>query len=172
MRKNFRLNLDQVSLVLVSGVYFRNSMYALWRSSLWIKFHEIVFVTDHDLKSNIGGICIVKTNGFALNSIEAYSEFCVYKLHGVVNGKFALIVQADGYVINPHSWTSEFLNYDYIGAPWPLTDSAYIDPFGNHQRVGNGGFSLRSKKLLQTPLTNAITWNVNEGNYYKHMNVG
>jgi hypothetical protein len=38
----------------------------------------------------------------------------------------------------------EFLQYDYIGAPWWYNDEC---------NVGNGGFSLRSKKL-QTILQN------------------
>ena len=48
-----------------------------------------------------------------------------------------LVVQHDGYVINPQMWTDEFLKYDYIGAPW----STGV--------VGNGGFSLRSKRCMQ-----------------------
>ena len=48
---------------------------------------------------------------------------------------FDLIVQWDGYACNPEAWTDEFLNYDYIGATW------------DDGVVGNGGFSLRSKKL-------------------------
>ena len=50
-----------------------------------------------------------------------------------------LICQWDGYILNPSAWKEEFLNYDYIGAPW-----AFDDP----EAVGNGGFSLRSTKLM------------------------
>ena len=53
-----------------------------------------------------------------------------------------------------------------------LSESAYIDPFGNHQRVGNGGFSLRSKRLLDVPNMGQVVWEVNKGEFYKHMNVG
>jgi hypothetical protein len=62
------------------------------------------------------------------------------------------------------------LEYDYIGAPWEYNENAYIDPFGNHQRVGNGGFSLRSKKLLDVPKKEHVEWDVNRGDFYKHMN--
>jgi len=37
-------------------------------------------------------------------------------------------------------WQSDFLAYDYIGAVWPQYDDGHT--------VGNGGFSLRSRKLL------------------------
>jgi hypothetical protein len=36
-------------------------------------------------------------------------------------------------------WTDEYMKYDYIGAPWWR---------GIESNVGNGGFSLRSKRLL------------------------
>ena len=35
----------------------------------------------------------------------------------------------------------EFLKYDYIGAPWPQFEM---------RNVGNGGFSLRSKRLIES----------------------
>ena len=40
-----------------------------------------------------------------------------------------------------------FLNYDYIGAPWPKEWEKIMD---RPSRVGNGGFSLRSKKIMET----------------------
>jgi hypothetical protein len=36
-------------------------------------------------------------------------------------------------------WSDDFYRFDYIGAPW----------WGGKPSVGNGGFSLRSKKLLR-----------------------
>jgi hypothetical protein len=73
-----------------------------------------------------------------------------------------LIVQYDGYIINPDKWKDEFLNFDYIGAPWSKpheSDRIFArDPFGNLQRVGNGGFSLRSKKLLDLAKKLNLKW--------------
>src|ERR1700687_3454326 len=43
-------------------------------------------------------------------------------------------------LITPAAWREEFLGCDYIGAQWFWHDDA--------MRVGNGGFSLRSRKLL------------------------
>lgn len=53
---------------------------------------------------------------------------------------FNLVIQWDGYPCNLEAWTDEFLKYDYIGAVWPWTA----------EKVGNGGFSLRSRKLLDS----------------------
>ena len=61
--------------------------------------------------------------------LEGYSEFVIRELHKYVDTSHCLLVQWDGYVLNPKSWLPQFLDYDYIGAPW------------NGNVVGNGGFS-------------------------------
>jgi len=76
-----------------------------------------------------------------IESREAYSLYLQTKLTNSIFTKFALIIQWDGYVLNPSTWSEEFLEYDYIGAPWPQ----FVSPLS----VGNGGFSLRSKRLLE-----------------------
>jgi Protein of unknown function (DUF5672) len=73
-------------------------------------------------------------------SIEEYSEFMMKELDKYVQTSHVLVIQHDGFILNPHSWDDEFLQYDYIGAPWCYTDGL---------NVGNGGFSLRSKKMLK-----------------------
>jgi hypothetical protein len=55
---------------------------------------------------------------------------------------FCLCVQHDGWILNPERWTDEFLAWDFIGAPWPLS-------LGSQVRVGNSGLSLRSKAFCQ-----------------------
>jgi hypothetical protein len=40
----------------------------------------------------------------------------------------------------------------------PIDDYSYRDAFGNIVRVGNGGFSLRSKKLLKLPTDLNLEW--------------
>jgi hypothetical protein len=74
-----------------------------------------------------------------VDSIEKYSHFLVKKLHEYVDTEHVLVIQYDGFILNPEAWTDDFLRYDYIGAPWWYEDE---------NNVGNGGFSLRSKKLL------------------------
>lgn len=65
-----------------------------------------------------------------------------------VQTDFAIFCQWDGFAINPKLWTDEFLNYDYIGAPW----ANVWNPDHPERRVGCGGFSLRSKKWLDACL--------------------
>ena len=104
----------------------------------------------------------------SLTNIDEYNYYILYELYKHVNTDYVLIVQDHAFIINPDSWMDEFYDYDYIGAPWPIRDRAYITPFGEHQRVGNGGFSLRSKKLLEVPLHTSIPFKVAEQpNFYK-----
>ena len=80
---------------------------------------------------------------------NGYNVFMMRELHKYFSTPYILIFQFDGFIINPESWEDEFLNYDYIGAPWPVN---YFDnvPILSYNRVGNSGFSLRSKKFTET----------------------
>ena len=56
---------------------------------------------------------------------------------------FLLHIEVDGFPVNFHHWNPVFLNYDFIGAPWP----AKILERGRTNRVGNGGCSLQSRRF-------------------------
>jgi len=72
-----------------------------------------------------------------------YARYSVEKFNDHIDTDYCINVQEDGGIINPDLWMDAFLEYDYIGAPWLNNPS-----FSN--LVGNGGFSLRSKKFLET----------------------
>ena len=95
-----------------------------------------------------------------------WSYKIVYELNEYIETDFALLVHADGFVVNPSSWRDEFLDYDYIGAPWPLPadDFSYRDIHGNVVRVGNS-VSLRSKRLLELPTKLKLPWEPYHGFY-------
>ena len=84
-----------------------------------------------------------------IKNYNDYNYYVIYHLHEHVDTSHCLLVQPDGFVLFPDKWDDEWLKYDYIGAPWAYVEDAYIDPFGRHWRVGNGGFSLRSKAFLK-----------------------
>jgi hypothetical protein len=83
-----------------------------------------------------------------LRSIEAYSTYVLKSLAPLIKTSHVLIVQWDGFVLHPAAWSDEFLSFDYIGAPW----NHIPEPCS----VGNGGFSLRSLRLLQALESPAI----------------
>jgi hypothetical protein len=76
-----------------------------------------------------------------LDSRRDYSRFMLRDLADHIATSHALCVQWDGFVVNGAAWQDRFLDYDYIGAVWPH--------FSDGHRVGNGGFSLRSRRLLK-----------------------
>ena len=96
---------------------------------------------------------------------ELYSAFITHRLADVVHTDFALVVQADGYALHSDKWDPEFLEYDYIGAPWPsrIVDDPYC-------RVGNGGFSLRSHRLMEATRKLAGIGDTNEDVWIAQVN--
>ena len=84
----------------------------------------------------------------SLRSRAEYCRFVVTRLGAFTTRKFNLLVQWDGFVVQPSAWCPEFLKYDYIGARWPW--------YRDGMDVGNSGFCLRSKKLLDRISTAAL----------------
>ena len=80
-----------------------------------------------------------------IKSTEEYSTFIIKELANYFDTEHVLVAQWDGFVWNPDLWEDNFLKYDYIGAPWP--DCCILPGIPKHFNVGNGGFSIRSKKL-------------------------
>lgn len=165
------LDLPQVTLVCITGVNYPASIFALNRSMRKIKFADVLLIGAQRPNKISPGIRFEKAHRTKLDSIDEYSKYCIYSLWRHIRTPHVLIVQADGYVLHPEAWRDNFLEFDYIGAPWRISETSYIDPFNNHIRVGNGGFSLRSKKLLEVASKKDVPWEVNTGDFYKHMNL-
>lgn len=81
--------------------------------------------------------------------LPEYNKFMLIDLFRYVREERVMIVQHDGFIVNPNAWLPEMLNYDYIGAVWPV-------PRPQVCRVGNGGFSIRSHRL-QEAVSKAVT---------------
>ncbi|HEX5128582.1 MAG TPA: DUF5672 family protein [Usitatibacter sp.] len=77
----------------------------------------------------------------AIASSREYSHFVMKELAGHLATDFVQLVQWDGYVMRGEAWDDHFLDYDYIGARWWFREPG--------RDVGNGGFSLRSRRLLE-----------------------
>jgi len=156
--------LENVTIVSVAGVNPVESLNAIKHSLSEIGFAEAKLITPH--KINDSEVEIV--NCSPLN-YEQYNYFIIYELFKYINTDFALIVQNDGYVINGNQWKSSFLDFDYVGAIWPMPHDSfsYKDSDGDLYRVGNGGFSLRSKKLLSLASHLNLEWKEYYGNYHE-----
>jgi len=128
--------LDRVTLCCVDCVNHDLALAALDQCVQKCSFARALFVTDRTIAFD--GIDTVRIP--TLDSRDAYSHFVIKELGRCIDTDFVLLIQWDGYVLNGEAWSDEFLDYDYIGAKWPWHRDGHT--------VGNGGFSLRSKRLL------------------------
>lgn len=136
-----KINLNNITLVSIDGANPDKALKALQYSMKNINFADaklLSHIRPNNIPDTIKFIEIEKLTH------ESYSPFILQQLYKYVDTDFCLTIHDDGFVINPHLWDDNFLNYDYIGAPWFHT----IPYYGQKYRVGNGGFSLRSKKLI------------------------
>ena len=83
-----------------------------------------------------------------IKTTKDYSDLLLTGLRQYIAGTHALIIQWDSFILHPELWTDDYLQYDYIGAVWPHHPDT---------PVGNGGFSLRSVKLLEALESPTIT---------------
>lgn len=84
---------------------------------------------------------------------DDYNHLVYKQLNNIIATDHVLVIQYDGFATNKNFWTDEFLEYDYIGAPLNALNPCISWDLGDRRKykwfVGNGGFSLRSKKLLE-----------------------
>lgn len=174
MKGNYNLReLDTVTLVAVSSNKIEGTIEALLKSMCGIKYREAILITHQKPENLPDGITFKQCD--PITSHYEYNRFMIYDLTKYINTNFALVVQYDGYVLRPDKWNDTFLDYDYIGAPWQK--NIHYTKEGINVRVGNGGFSLRSKKVmnifneLNLPFTDDGTGFFNEDgmicNYYR-----
>jgi len=144
---NNKKELDTVTLLGIDCVNIERLALAMDICQQEFEFADVKILTS--LKSDHKNVVPINP----INSLEEYSKFVISELDDYVQTPHVLVVQYDGFILNPEQWTDEFLNYDYIGAPWLVADwSVNNFDFPEELRgklvVGNGGFSLRSKKML------------------------
>lgn len=162
------LKLKNVTLICVDGIgKSEDAIKSIEASTLNIKYEKVLLITaDKNIQSN-NNIEVKHINKITWGE---YNEFIINQLTEYFDTDYVLLTQDDGYVSNDMMWSDEFFNYDYIGAPWPIDlvelilknlgkqKGTHGEPFKknipiikdynpNNYRIGNGGFSFRSKKL-------------------------
>lgn len=142
------LDLPQITLIALTGKDFEGHKKAIDESCKDINFGGVKLIYD-----------------YKLTSIDLWNKAIIYELHNYVDTDFALLIHADGYVRDASEWRSRFLEYDYIGAPWPLPidNFSYRDELGEIVRVGNS-VSLRSKRIMELPTKLELEWRPFFGN--------
>lgn len=136
-----RRALPQVTLVAVDTRSPVLAAQALARCMQGIDFARVVLFTQGAPVVPPG---IELCDSGPVRSGADYSRFVLRRLPAEVTSSHVLVAQWDGFVLDPAAWRDDFLDWDYVGAPW-------ADRRGDAS-VGNGGFSLRSQRLLQAGL--------------------
>jgi hypothetical protein len=137
-----RLLLPKVTVAIVDCVAYKPARRVLQHCINLCEFADAKIFTHEipEAKDDPYAVFVDK-----IASKQAYSHFLVKKLADYVKTDFILIVQTDGFIVNVDKWTDRFLEYDYIGSPWH--HSQLQKDMNPEHRVGNGGFSLRSRRL-------------------------
>jgi hypothetical protein len=133
------LNLSNVTLLCVETRDPELAHWAIDRCLAGTHFAKVVLITNIDLVKNKRAD-IEYAQALTIKSTKDYSDLLLTGIDQYVEGTHVLVIQWDSFITHPNLWRNEFLDYDYIGPVWP-----------HHPEtpVGNGGFSLRSVKLLQ-----------------------
>ena len=166
-----RGKIPEVTLLILADITIPEATYAINYSCKDIEWGNAKFLGSKGRPEGLREE-VTYEETYPIQNINDFNYYCIYNLGNHVETSHALLIHPDGYVIRPWLWDNAWLEYDYIGAPWRDDPNAFLDPWGRNQRVGNGGFSLRSKRLLDVPKNVEVPWEVNEGDFYKHMNAG
>jgi hypothetical protein len=156
-----KLNLNRVTAICIDGREISDLLLERYKTILEFMTSSVDFGSIKFIGTRNPSVAGVEFKEIPKMGIIDYSKFCLFKLSDQVETDFCLLFQDDGFVLNPNLWNDLFYNYDYIGSPWPL----YMGWPKEGEQVGNGGFSLRSKKLLELTKTFTEHWTQNEDTY-------
>jgi hypothetical protein len=135
-------NLNTTTLLIVDCMNPERAIKVVERCKSLCDFAAIKFLTHFDTDYEH------KVEIQPIKSLVQYSIFMLKKVHEYVDTKHLLIIQRDGWILNPQTWNPSWVMYDYIGAF-----------FNQYDIMGVGGFSFRSKALMESVSRKFPNWN-------------
>jgi hypothetical protein len=163
MQRNQKLKLPSVTLVSVSGINPKGNLRALEISQLGIDFGDALLLTRLKPQRSVRGIRVVPITNENW-TYDEFSRFLLFEMYRYIHTEFAMFVHHRAHVLRPQAWSGEFLEYDYVGAPWD--EKTHFTSEGVEVRVGNGGFSLRSQRLMRAPSELGLSFTDNGTGYF------
>ena len=136
---------NNLTLVVVDTAFYSLAAKAL---DLGVKItgaKSVLVLSDKDFYP---GSTFVKID--PITDKRGYSRIMLKELGKHITTDHFMVVQYDGMPVDETKWTDDFLKYDYIGAPWAWGPE--------NRRVGNGGFSIRSRRLSDYCLEDAMVF--------------
>jgi predicted O-methyltransferase YrrM len=130
-----KLHLPDVTLVMIDTQCHELARLAMEDSLRDVEFGDAIIFSDEPI--NVAGTRWIKVPKWP--NIAECSHFMWYELPDHIRTKWAINIQWDSWIVDVNCWTDEFLQYDYVGAPWWYDDDKL--------NVGNG-CALRSQSLM------------------------
>lgn len=138
------MNLPNVTLVMIETREHELASLAIKECTDKVSFGEVLVFTDN--LSAFGANLFhwgVPTRHIKVDDWPdkiGWSRYLWNNVAPYVHTSHMLVIQWDSWIKDAEMWRDEFLQYDYIGAPWWYKEG---------KNVGNGGFSLRSTALMR-----------------------
>jgi hypothetical protein len=113
----------------------RSARFAVERTLRELPLQECLLLSDRCFVDGAQHVAIDPLDG-----LRGYNALMLDRLAAFTRCDAYLVVQWDGFAIDGRRWWDGFLDYDYVGAPWHHLGGV----------VGAGGFSLRSRRLIES----------------------
>ncbi len=134
---------------------------AVERTMQCIKADCLFWFSNQEFPKTLPGVEVVhiETPSF-VDFYDDVARLYLDVMPRAVTTDYNLIVQPDGFAVNPQAWDDRFWEYDYIGAVWPWKWGG--GPYWGGPIVGNGGFCWRSRKLYEALLDLRPRWRIED----------
>lgn len=149
-----------LSLLAITTINHDLTWFAVNRTAQAVPCDKVVVMSDRkpEIPGSFYHIELPRNFGLLDYNIMVMKNLAQY-----IQTDHVLIVQYDGMATNSEFWSDSFLEYDYVGpafSPWryavyhdlkdvPEAQSLYDSWPRNRLVTGSGGFSLRSRRLIQ-----------------------
>lgn len=128
-------NINDVTLVTIETMFHKLTKRSLEETLKRIPFKNVLVFSDQIILSGAKHVKIEH------GDLTSYVNLLFKGIVNYIDTSHIIFQQWDSMIHEAKHWDDSFLEYDYIGAPW-------VDkPEGKN--IGNGGFSLRSFRLLE-----------------------
>lgn len=131
-----RPHLHDVTICCIDTAQPFAALRALKLSLQQCDFARALFLTDQPVTADGITVRLIPRIESGLD----YGQLVMRDLVEHIETDYVLLIQWDGWVLDGSRWEDGFRSVDYIGAPW--------DWHADGMNVGNGGFSLRSRRLF------------------------
>lgn len=141
------IDLPEITLVGIDSINPDRTILVMRFTMRFVRFARAVVVTKEPVEERL--LHGIENIVYPMDGTYAeYRRIEAREMIRFFDTPFALRQHWDSLIVNPEAWNMDWLKWDYIGAPWPFPRQFEGYPLlEKHNCVGNGGFTLISKRL-------------------------